>query len=312
MPVYRGETKPPPSAEPGALPPFLLDLLAAVPKHGSGVHDWLFRVARQLHAHRSPPQIEALLTASVEGCGRPVPAREIRHAVQNARAVAWKPTAGPGGVVTAPPAPAWPAVDKTLRARIATTGSLADLRAASPVQCDGDGPTARAVLPILFHGAPLLCLGIDQKQCATAPLPYWLPRLSGMRFVVPSAMTAPTGKNQEGAISSRCLANTGPRWFIVVESDIGTADEQAAVLMHLSDFAPLVLACASGGKSLHGWFHAHADEAVTKRFFRYAVSLGADHATWTRCQLVRLPGGKHANGNLQRIHFWNRSLCEPI
>ncbi len=40
---------------------------------------------------------------------------------------------------------------------------------------------------------------------------------------------------------------------------------------------------------------------------RYAVSLGADPATWTRSQFVRLPGGVRDNGKRQPVLFFNRA-----
>ena len=36
------------------------------------------------------------------------------------------------------------------------------------------------------------------------------------------------------------------------------------------------------------------------RFFRYAVSLGADRATWTRCQLVRMPDGTRRKDGVKK------------
>ncbi len=38
---------------------------------------------------------------------------------------------------------------------------------------------------------------------------------------------------------------------------------------------------------------------------RYAVALGADRATWTRSQFVRMPGGTRDNGKPQTIYFFN-------
>jgi hypothetical protein len=37
----------------------------------------------------------------------------------------------------------------------------------------------------------------------------------------------------------------------------------------------------------------------------YAASIGADHATWTRSQFVRMPDGTRDNGNRQTVHFFN-------
>jgi hypothetical protein len=109
----------------------------------------------------------------------------------------------------------------------------------------------------------------------------------------------------------RCLQNTGPRRFLVVEFDQGDFDQHAALLSHLSGLAPLVLAVHSGNKSLHGWFYCEGQsQELIHRFFRYAVSLGADSATWTPCQLVRMPDGLRDTGVRQRVVFFNPNPLE--
>jgi hypothetical protein len=119
-------------------------------------------------------------------------------------------------------------------------------------------------------------------------------------------MSGITGKTKDGKESRHTLANTGPRRFLICEFDTGTADEHAALLLHLGTFAPLVCAVHSGGKSLHGWFYVHGQpDAKVERFFRYAVSLGADHMTWTRSQFVRMPDGTRDNGKRQTVFFLN-------
>jgi len=122
-------------------------------------------------------------------------------------------------------------------------------------------------------------------------------------------MSATTGLTQDGRTSARCLGNTGPRKYLVVEQDTGTADEQAAVLLHLAERAPLVLVVTSGNKSLHGWFGCQdASDANLRDFFNYAVMLGADPATWTPCQLVRMPEGRRDNGARQAVFFMNKEV----
>jgi hypothetical protein len=80
----------------------------------------------------------------------------------------------------------------------------------------------------------------------------------------------------------------------------------AALLWHLSQYAPLVLVVWSGGKSSHGWFNvAEIAETEQRAFMEYGCALGADSATWTRCQLVRLPEGLRPNGNRQTVEFFN-------
>jgi hypothetical protein len=75
-------------------------------------------------------------------------------------------------------------------------------------------------------------------------------------------------------------------------------DQQAALLWHLAQFAPsLALVVYSGSKSAHGWFFCEGQpEDKIQRFFDYAVSLGADSRTWSRCQFVRMPDGKRSDG----------------
>jgi len=92
----------------------------------------------------------------------------------------------------------------------------------------------------------------------------------------------------------------------VIEQDAGTADEQAAVLLHLAETAPLVLAVHSGSKSIHGWFFCQGQpEDHLHRFMRRAVSLGADPATWTRSQFVRMPDGTRDEGVRQTTFYFN-------
>jgi hypothetical protein len=124
-------------------------------------------------------------------------------------------------------------------------------------------------------------------------------------------MTARKGVTQDGKPSNRSLLNTGSRRFLIVEQDQGTTDEQAAVLLHLASHWPLALVCHSGGKSLHGWFYCHRQpENRIERFMRYAVSIGADPATWLRCQFVRMPEGIREDGARQQIYFFNPSLIK--
>jgi hypothetical protein len=119
-------------------------------------------------------------------------------------------------------------------------------------------------------------------------------------------MTARTGLTKEGKASAHALSSTGARRFLIVEFDEGTTDQHAAVLIHLARYAPLVCALHSGNKSLHGWFFVQGQpEAKVLKFFRFAVSLGADPPLWTRSQFVRMPDGTRANGQRQTVFFLN-------
>jgi hypothetical protein len=151
----------------------------------------------------------------------------------------------------------------------------------------------------------------EQREFFTHPRETWRGRLADMQLIVPSPMTARTGRTQDGRESEHTLENTGPRCFLVIEQDTGTVDEQAAILAHLAERAPLALAVHSGGKSLHGWFFsAGQSEERLRGFMRYAVTLGADRATWTRSQFVRMPDGTREGGNRQTVYFFNPEVVK--
>jgi len=103
------------SSERSTLPPFILEMLAAMPKAGEGIHHWLFRLARQLHAHLPAVEIIALLENRVQGCGRHVSRKEITDAVQNALACAWMPGSNAAPV---PAASKWPKLNQEQRTAI--------------------------------------------------------------------------------------------------------------------------------------------------------------------------------------------------
>lgn len=182
----------------------------------------------------------------------------------------------------------------------------AELWELSPHRLLDDEPDADALVDALFPGDPLLCVAGKLTRAKTAPREQWRGKLADLQFIVPSPMSAMRGLTQTGKSSARCLDNTGPRRFLVVEQDTGTPDEQARVLLHPAERAPLALVVSSGGKSLHGWFYCEgASDNQQAKFFNLATKLGADPATWTPCQLVRLPEGRRDNGNRQSVIFFN-------
>ena len=291
------------------LPQFILELLAAMPKAGDGIHLWLFRVARQLHAHLPAVEIIALLESRVQGCGRHVSRKEIEDAVKNALACAWQPLGNPVSVQSVSK---WPDVNQEQREAIMRDGGgLADLWEASKPRIEDAAQHTEEIIDRLFPSNPLLCCGKSNSDFDTKPREAWRGKLSKLALIVPSSMSAVTGQTKDGKESKHTLANTGLRRFLICEFDTGTADEHAALLLHLGTFAPLVCAVHSGGKSLHGWFFvAGQPEAKVEKFFRYAVTLGADRATWTRSQFVRMPDGTRDNGKRQTVFYTNFKSME--
>ena len=286
------------------LPRFIEEMLTAPPRAGEGVHNYLYRVSRQLHAHLPAVEIIALLENRVKDCGRHVSRKEITDAVQAAMLTAWQPN---GNAAPVQSVSKWPSVNKEQReAIIRDGGGLADLWEASRVRLEDNDPHTEEIIDQLFPGNPLLCCGKSNSDFDTKPREDWRGEMSDLALIVPSPMSAVTGLTQKGEVSKHSLNNTDTRRFLVVEFDNGTPDDHAALLIHLAGFAPLVCAVHSGGKSLHGWFYVHGqpDEKV-KKFFRYAVSLGADNHLWCKSQFCRMADGTRDNGKRQTVFFLN-------
>ena len=295
----------------GELPPFLKDLLSTAPQHGGGFHQWMFSISRHLHAHRNEAEIYAILSAAAAGCGRHVPDREILEAIKGAWPHRWQPGQKP--TTEAKPAPTWPTRDESRIAEIAAADpdALAKLRDSSPVQISPELHDPECLLERLFPGNPLICVGITTYEFFTAPRDSFKGILDAFRLVVPSPMSALVGMTKDGKPSAHCLSNTGARTYLVVECDQGNRDTQAAVIRHLAKTAPLAMVVDSGGKSLHAWFHCKGQpEDRLRAFFRLAVTLGGDPATWTRSQFVRMPLAIRGNGKLQAVHFFNHANAQ--
>ena len=115
----------------------------------------------------------------------------------------------------------------------------------------------------------------------------------------------PTGCSRSVPEADRTVATR-----VLAEHVTAAVQPRPHLLVHLASHAPLVCAVHSGGKSLHGWFNVEGeDEEKTRRFFRYAVSRGADPATWTRSQFVRMPRGTRDNGKVQAVCYLNPRLA---
>lgn len=299
------------------MPPWLLEKMRNPPKAGAGIHGWLFSVARQLHAHLTPQQCIEALRISVMRCDRAVSVREITDAVTNSQGVAWEARevwehdpdvairpAGPvDGEVPVRTVDAWPKLNSSARvialerSREQVSG-LADLWEKSPLIPDGF--TSDDWMDALFPGNPYLCVArAHPRDSVTKRRDRLSWECSDMSYIVPSAMSRAIGARKDGRPSPRCLANTGPRQHLIVEfDDTAGQDIHSTLLWSLHQVSqatggpPLVLAVHSGGKSLHGWFQVgDRDEESLRSWMAYAVQIGADPATWTRCQLVRMPAG---------------------
>jgi hypothetical protein len=266
-------------------------LLKPCPASGEGVHSWIFYTActlveARLSDDQAEAEIEALITRE------PNPPSEIMDALRSARGERRRST------------PRWSPVNPAAIAEIAKDGpTLRELvsRSPEPIQFV---PQSRAELFVdsLFPGNPLLCVGISNSRFYTDFRETFRGCLRQQSLIVPSPMSAQKGRTKQGKLSYHSEHNTGPRRFLVVEFDRGTLDQQAALLWHLARFAPLALVVFSASKSAHGWFLCEGQpEDKLQRFFDYAVSLGGDSRTWSRCQFVRMPDGRRTDGKTSDV-----------
>jgi len=289
------------------LPQFVRDLLSSPPARGGGLNLWFYRVARLLHPYREPAEIIELLLAAT--AGKHVKHGEIERAVGRSKATAWVPGSPPN----ARQAPPWPKVNVEQREAIIASvhAELADLWEVSPVRITDNKSHTEEIIDTLFPGDPLLCAARSNSDFDTRLRSEWRGELGAIQLIVPSPMTARIGRTQEEKESAHTLETTGARRYLVIEQDGGTIDEQSAVLLHLAERGPLAAAVHSGNKSIHGWFYcAGQPEERLRRFMQYAVILGADRATWTRSQFVRMPDGLRDNGRRQSVYFFNPGVIK--
>jgi len=273
------------------------------PKAGTGVHPWIFYAACSCaEAGVSYDDASDFIEENITRA--PSPANEIEAALDKAYRVPEtapridSPQAGNQYRLARPTAHVWPKRNEKLIAEIGRTGrGLLALWGESPLPIVASESQTERFVDLLFPGNPLLCAGSSQYSFCTHPREDWK-ELSFRSLIVASPMAAKTGKRKsDGGESFHTLDNTGPRRFLPIEFDTGPLDLHAALLDHLAQQAPLAMCVFSGSKSMHGWFFCEGqDEQDLYRFMRYAVSLGADPATWTRSQFVRMPDGTRNTG----------------
>lgn len=234
------------------------------------------------------------------------------------------------------PAP-WPERDyeKILALLDDSFYSIHELEALSPIPPSEESLSdPLAIIDNLFLKNAVTSEEKDPLLCVSKKIqhPYTLRRselqdiIPDCQFIVPSTMRASTGKTRDGKESKRCLENVSGRRYLVIECDFelekdkilfdwlagrgaSVADLCATVLIHLSELFPMCCVCSSGNKSLHGWFPiGPRSEREIKKAMRYACLLGADKATFSPIQWVRLPAGTRDNKRPQTVHFFDTDL----
>src|SRR5260221_1837960 len=313
-------------------------LVDSAPEAGNGLHRWLIKGARECAKWRkTPEQAYDLIASTVVARGGEVIPHSIGQAITKAYSQPFS-----GG--TYERKPVWPEPDLQLIQDItleaierAGERSVLDLLwDRSPEKLDAspgiEPETTAAIMQRLFPDNALICAGLLASSTTTYELAKIAKNLHKFQFVVPSPMSAKTGLTQQNKESGRCLGNTGPRRVLVTEFDFRQYNDKgertkyadlidqwqvrgatiqcacAAIIMRLMKAAPLTMVVYSGKKSLHAWwFCAGEPEQEGSRLHKFmsdAVRLGADPATFTRSQFVRMPGAiRPDTGRQQTVHF---------
>ncbi len=284
---------------------------------------------------------QAIAGSLTEGRRRTIP-REIRDAARNGRTIGKAPDwylAAKGEPIKTDATPTlgevgpqWPRKNykRILELVTANPYPLAEVAKHSPVPIQ-ESRMAETAIDALFPGNPLLCVAKAANKHHTASRSEWRGRLSELPLIVPNAMSAVWGNKDTGGRSMRCNGNVGARRYLVIEFDFAADDRNgkptydielldriramgltvadlcSSIICELQFGAPEIrLVTSSGGKSLHSWWDCEGlTETQVEEFFKDACSLGADPATWTRCQLVRIPDGTRENGTRQQLHLFN-------
>ena len=163
-------------------------------------------------------------------------------------------------------------------------------------------------LRCLFHPDHILCLGRSSSDFGAKMLKDWAEdEIMSASFVVPNPLRAMTGTTKNGTTSAHCRDATGPRRYIILESDAGlTIDEQARLIEHVVIATKARLACVtnSGGKSLHGWIFVNGyTETQVSQLMNYAARIGFDPRLYLPEQFVRLPDGLRDGAKPQPLMF---------
>ena len=138
-------------------------------------------------------------------------------------------------------------------------------------------------------------------------------------FIVPNPFHSCTGTTKTGKSTCKSDSQVKSRRFLIIEFDFRgfewtkdfskqeKLDHQASLHWHLACEYPLCLLVYSGNESVHGWFAT----LRPRQLMTEAASLGADNRLWSRSQFTRMPWGRHANGERQRVIFFKPENAAP-
>lgn len=179
----------------------------------------------------------------------------------------------------------------------------------SPFPCAELSTSSARAIALLHSPHALLCVSEHGGDCYTLPCGEFLAEIgrneavdpwlliqnevANINQLVASPMLSYFGRDGDSKFSPLTADNAGPRHYLVVRlNGEDSLDDKAAHALYLGAGAPLVMVVLSSDqKNLDCWFWCRgADPVSILRFFRVAVMLGADAATWNPLTMVNLPG----------------------
>ena len=186
-----------------------------------------------------------------------------------------------------------------------TPWTLEDMFEDSPMQVSECTPAQ--IIQMLFAPDDLICCG-SVTVFESIPAEDWLSKSFVAEQIVPNPSRVAVGTNKNGKPSAHCRDATGPRRYIVIESDDEdkTFDQKASVLKFLRDEveANLAMVVHTAGKSLHGWYHSSGSADTDWEFMKLACRLGADPRMWLPEQLARTPNAlRKGKGLIQKCLY---------
>jgi hypothetical protein len=326
------------------VPQWVESLAYTCPVSPGGVHQWLARFVwrsyEQLDAHE---QIRVLYWLT-RNCGRPIQANEIERTVENIRRKRGGSFVAPFHKPWCEPVPE--AIDEIVRSGLRAKELRAESPCRLIEEPEAPCVWLSRLFPlsvILCLGWEQISYSYANLEpyvyrvWKSRLLASWVNRYPSdcnqASLLVPNPSVYTWGYTQDGRRSTRC-AEMFPvrRYYLVVEFDFSARarddsvktdwsswlarwkelglevkDVCAALIAHLRQYVPLVLVVWSGGKSLQGWFNIRGlEEDGARRFMDYACALNADHATWTTCQLIRMPEAvRPINKNRQIVEYFD-------
>jgi hypothetical protein len=176
----------------------------------------------------------------------------------------------------------------------------------------------KKVPPLVLCGSGVMGAARSSKAfwlIETMTLPEAIRQAPNFQYIVPNPFKALRGLTKGGKPTKKSDSQVLLRRFVVIEFDFRSLewtrelslqeklDHQARLHWHLACTYPLAMLVYSGGESLHGWYATRWPIEL----MRAASELGADTQLWTPSQFTRMPAGRHANGQRQRVVFFKAS-----